>query len=43
MHWRAGEDGRVYCLGSLYLTGMIKGTDSGGYIDAELRRRTEKI
>ena len=34
---------RIYCLGSLYLTGMIKGLIQEEDIDAGLRRRTEKI
>lgn len=34
---------RVYCLGSLYLTGMIKGLIQEDIIDAGLRRRAEKV
>ena len=37
------EDRRVYCLGSLYLTGMIKELIQEVKSDAELRRRVKEI
>ena len=37
------EDRRVYCLGSLYLTGMIKELIQEVKSDAELRRRVKEV
>ena len=37
------ESRRVYCLGSLYLTGMIKELIQEVKSDAELRRRVKEV